>query len=137
MPQRPSFIRFVLIGGINTALGYGVYALFNYALMNRVPYSYAVALILSNITTISMNYINYKLFVFRTRGNYLLEYLRFFSVYGFSIGMNLVLLPILVEYFSINSYLAGLLLIPVTVVFSFLGHTNFSFRPGQKVEMSR
>jgi putative flippase GtrA len=122
------FARYLAAGGANTAFGYGIYASLNWLLAGRFPYSYLAASIIANIIAITLAYINYKFFVFRTQGNYLREYLRFYVVYGLSMALGLLLLPLLVELAGINSYLAGALLLPISVAASFIGHRHYSFR---------
>ena len=122
------FIRYLVVGGFNTLAGYSIYALFNYLLTDKVPFSYLFASALSNVVAITISFLTYKCFVFKTKGNFIREYLRCYAVYGFSFLLGLVLLSILVEGIGINSYLAGALLIPVGVIISFLGHRNYSFR---------
>ena len=122
------FVRYLLAGGANTAIGYFIYASLNYLLQDLFPYSYLAAAVLGNVLAISFSYLTYKFFVFKTRGNYLQEYFRCYAVYGLSIGLGLLLLPLFVEIFGLNSYLAGALLLPVTVLVSFFGHRDFSFR---------
>lgn len=127
-PRVRQFVRYLLAGSANTALSYGVYAALNYVFAGRFPYSYLAAAILGNIITITIAYVNYKVFVFKTPENYLREYLRFYVVYGFSFALGLILLPIFVEVLGLNSYLAGALLLPITVMLSFIGHKHYSFQ---------
>lgn len=122
------FVRFLLTGAVNTAFGYGVYAGLTWALTGRIPGAYVVAAVLGNIIAITFSYLLYKLVVFRTRGNYLREYIRTFMVYGGVTVLGLLLLPVMVEIMGINPYLAPLLILPFTVLSSFFGHKHFSFR---------
>ena len=133
---KGQLIRYLLVGTWNTCFGYAAFAFLTYLLTDVIPYAYMAASIISSIIAITLAYIGYKLFVFRTKGNYLREYLRFYVVYGASAAVNLALLPLLVtvlNFFMLQKvyapYLAGAILTSVTVVISFLGHRNFSFRP--------
>jgi putative flippase GtrA len=45
-----------------------------------------------------------------------------------SIVVGLVSLPVFVEVFGIDPKIAGALVMPVTVLVSWLGHSRFSFR---------
>ena len=127
-PRRRQFIRYLLTGGVNTAFSYAVYVAFTWFLSGYVRGAYMIAAVFGNVLTISFSYLNYKFFVFKTRGNYLREYLRAYLVYGGVALLGLALLPFLVEIVGINPYLAPLVIIPVTVLCSFLGHKHFSFR---------
>jgi putative flippase GtrA len=124
-----------LVGGGNTAVGYGSFAGLNYLLTGHVPYSYMVANIGSNVFAITVAFFGYKLFVFRTKGNYLREYLRTYLVYGSSALLGLALLPLLVALVGRVSrnqvavpYVAQAIVLPLVVIISFFGHKKFSFR---------
>lgn len=130
------FVRYLVVGGWNTAFGYGVFAALNYALTGLVPHAYMVANALASIAAITMAYAGYKLFVFKTKGNYLREYLRFYVVYGSAALLGFALLPILVALLgqvidqrTYVPYVAQAILIPVSVLFSFVGHKRYSFKP--------
>lgn len=122
------FIRYLLTGGVNTAFSYAVYVALTWFLSGYVRGAYMIAAVLGNVLNISFSYLNYKFFVFKTRGNYLREYLRAYLVYGGVALLGLALLPFLVEVLGIDPYLAPLVIIPVTVLCSFLGHKHFSFK---------
>lgn len=129
------FLRYVLVGGFNTVFGYGLFALLNWLFTGLGSYSYMYAAVLANIIAITVAFLGYKWFVFRTRGNYLVEWLRCLGVYGSSMLIGLAGLPILVPILRGHlqsperaPYIAAAILTVVTVVFSFLGHKNISFR---------
>ncbi|OGC22182.1 hypothetical protein A3J90_02195 [candidate division WOR-1 bacterium RIFOXYC2_FULL_37_10] len=82
---------------------------------------------ISNIIGITNAYISYKFFVFRTRGNYLKEYLRFYIVYGFSMLFGFFLLPFSVEVLRVSPLIAQGIIIIITILISYIGHKNFSF----------
>lgn len=133
--SRQQLVRYVVVGGWNTLFGYGVFAGFTYALTGLVPYAYMVAAVLAHIVAITMSYAAYKVFVFKTKGNYLREYLRFYVVYGASAVLSLTLLPVFVYVVtpfarepSHAPYVAQALVMPVVVLSSFFGHQRFSFR---------
>jgi len=128
-------IRYLFAGAFNTVFGYGMFAFFNWMLSGRIPYSYLVASLAANMIAITAAFFVYKWFVFRTRGNYLAEWIRVVSVYGSSLLITLgglaVLVPLLSRILTHQqwaSYLAGAIMAIVTVVISFFGHKHFSFR---------
>lgn len=129
------FVRYLLVGGFNTVFGYGVFALLNWTLRGLGDYSYMYAAVLANFIAITVAFLGYKWLVFKTRGNYLMEWIRCFGVYGTSMLIGLAGLPILVALLrprlrspELASYLAAAIMTSITVVFSFLGHKNVSFR---------
>jgi putative flippase GtrA len=81
------FLRYLCVGVFNTVFGYLTYAIAFTLLSAVVParllYLAAPAgAILSTPLNITVAFFGYKFFVFRTRGNYLKEWLKCFAVYG-------------------------------------------------------
>ena len=140
------FIRYLLVGGFNTAFGYGLFALLNWLFRGLGSFSYMYAWFLANVVAITAAFLAYKWFVFRTRGNYIREWIRCFSVYGSGMVLGFITLPLLVTALrhvmhrpELASYVAVALLTTVTVILSFFGHREFSFRQrvsGQSDESS-
>ena len=127
-------IRFVMVGLWNTIFGYLVFVgldyLFNLFFSPRYV-AYMSAAVLANILAILNAYIFHKFVTFRSpiRGLAIIpELARFFSMYLFSFFLGLVLLPVFVELFHLDPKIAGALLIPITAIISYLGHSRFSFR---------
>jgi putative flippase GtrA len=138
-------IRFTVAGGFNTVFGYCVFAILNWYFASFGRYSYLLASLLGSIITISVAFLWYKLFVFRTRGNYLIEWIRCFGVYGISVLIGLVGMTILVPILRAHlnnpsraSYIAAAILSVCSVPFTFFSHRNFSFRqrPPEKVNQN-
>lgn len=125
LKSKMEFIKFLVVGGWNTLFGYGIFIALYYA-----PFKlhYIIIQIISTILAITNAYIFYKFFVFKTRGNYFREYLRFYVVYGTVFLINLVLLPFLVEILKFNPVIGQGILLVGTIIASFFGHKRFSFR---------
>ena len=129
------FARYLMVGLWNTVFGYSLYALLTALLTPRLRFAYLYASVFSNLIAITVAYFGYKFFVFKTKGNYLVEWFRCMLVYGSGILPGLVLLPLLVgglQYgFHLDRsapYIAGALWTGLTVIYSFMGHKHFSFR---------
>jgi putative flippase GtrA len=127
--------RYLLVGGFNTCFGYGLFVAFNYLFRRLGIYGSEIASLLANVIAITVAFLGYKWFVFRTHSNYLREWLRCISVYGSSMLFSLVMLPpltlLLRRWFGrtqMASNVAAAILIVVTVVASYFGHKHFSFR---------
>lgn len=127
-------VRFTLVGVWNTMFGYFVFValdyLFNLFFSPRYI-AYMSAAFLANILAILNAYIFHKFVTFRScvRGLAIIpEFLRFFSLYLFSFLLGLVLLPICVELFHLDPKIVGALLIPITTIISYFGHSRLSFR---------
>jgi putative flippase GtrA len=94
------FVRYLCVGVCNTVFGYIVYVilltLLNAVLPVRWLYlTVVLASVLSTPLNITFAYFGYKLFVFRTEGNYLREWLKCFAVYGTGMIPGLIALSAL------------------------------------------
>lgn len=127
-------IRFILIGGINTVLGYGLFAGFELGFGHVIGYlgslyaSYALATVVA--------FFLHRNFTFRASrsGRMLVDFLRFQSVYVVSLAINTVALPLLVELFRMSPLLAQGIIVIVTTAVSYVGHKWFSFRRPAKID---
>jgi putative flippase GtrA len=134
-------VRYLIVGVWNTLFGYSLFALFTWLLTGVVPMAYMLACVLSNAIAITVAFLGYKWFVFKTKGNYLREYLRCWVVYGTAFLVNLALLPVLVVLFETivkpqaSPYIAGAVLTAGTVLLSFVGHRQYSFARGPSTKI--
>src|ERR1700690_2416650 len=129
------FGRYLLVGTWNTLFGFGSFAFFTAILNPIVPHSYMAASVISRLLNISVSYLGYKFFVFKTKGNYLREWIRCVGVYSGGILFGVLTLPVLVLVMRRNTrfvaeapYIAGAILTAFMAVYSFVGHKKFSFR---------
>lgn len=118
--------RFAVTGVWNTLFGILAYAALYEWLKDSV--NYLVLLVPGNILAITNAFICHKLFVFKTRGNLLREYFRFYVVYGGTALLGFALMFILVDGFGFNPVLAQVLCVPIAVSLSYFSHRNYSFR---------
>lgn len=121
----PLLSRYLVSGAWNTAFGYAAFALLAAWLVPRVHYLLVAAV--ANVLAITNAYVVHKVLVFRTKGNYLREYARYYVVYGATAVGGLALLALFVNGFGLNLYLAQACALGVQTVASFLGHRRFSF----------
>lgn len=119
-------LRFLLVGGLNTAVGYGLFALVQWSVGRWI--SYFASLLIAHLCASLLAFVLYRRLVFRVSGNVVIDFLRFQTVYLIPLASNLILLPILVAGLGWNVYLAQASIVIVTTVVSFLGHKYFSFR---------
>lgn len=121
-------MRFVLIGGVNTVVGYGLFAVFEVSFGRLIGYigslyaSYAIATLLA--------FYLHRRFTFRASksGRVLVDFLRFQTIYVVSLIVNTVALPVLVEWMKLNPLIAQGIIVIVTTAISYAGHKWFSFR---------
>lgn len=118
-------IEFLIIGVWNTIFGYSIFIFLYYLLHEK--WNYLIILVFSNIISITNSYLCYKYFVFRTKGNYCSEYLRFYLVYGASFLANMLLMPFFVEFIGMKPVPAQGIILIITVIAGYFGHKHFSF----------
>ncbi len=109
------FFRYLLVGGFNTLFGYTSFLVIVRLLAAVIPQRYltltAIAgSLISTPLNITVAYFGYKFFVFKTKGNYLLEWLKCFAVYGTGMIPGLVALGALTRLIQnlVHSHSAGL-----------------------------
>ena len=117
--EGKQFGRFILVGLLNTAFGYGAYALFLYVGMH-----FAWASLLATVLGILFNFFTTGRIVFRNTNYRRIG--RFFLVYGVVYLFNVMGLAIF-DHLRIDLYLAGLLLIPPAAVIGYLLNRRFVF----------
>jgi putative flippase GtrA len=133
-------LRFLLVGASNTLFSYALYAGCVSAYSHFFPtLGKPIIVDLASITSkpigITVAFLGYKHFVFRTHGNYLKEWLRCFAVYGVSTPVELLILPLATKAFLVFSithvyapYLAGIVNSVVIAGYSYFAHKKFSFK---------
>lgn len=129
------FLRYLLVGSWNTAFGYGLYALLTALLTPQLRYAYIVASLVASLVSITVAFVGYKWFVFKTQGNYLREWIRCVAVYSGGIVISTAALPFVVMFIrrvtrfnEAAPYIAGAILMGLATLYNFVGHKNFSFR---------
>ena len=124
--EADRIFRFLITGVWNTVFGILAYTLLYEWLKDNV--NYLVLLVPANILAITNAFICHKLFVFKTRGNILQEYFRFYVVYGGTAILGFVLMFILVDGFGLSPIIAQFFCIPIAIALSYFSHRNYSFR---------
>ena len=133
---RGQFLRYVLIGGWNTLFGYTCFSLI-YRWLSTVPisYPYIWATLIASLINITVAFLGYKWFVFRTKGGYLREWMRAVVVYSGVIAFSTLAIGPLVglirrttHYESQAPYIAAAVVTFLNLIGSFIVHRHFSFR---------
>jgi putative flippase GtrA len=133
-------IRFLLVGGFNTLFSLALYSgfvlLYGHLLPHHgKPLIADLSSICSKPVAITVAFLCYKHFVFRTKGNYGKELLRCFAVYGISTPAELIILPVATKLFLVPTlthpyapFLAGIVNAVVIASYSYFAHKKFSFK---------
>jgi putative flippase GtrA len=133
---RDERIRFLLVGGVNTIVGYLLFALFEVTIGRVV--GYLVSLYLSYAIAVLLAFVLHRRFTFRVAGtgNVLVDLARFAGVYVVALAVNTVALPALVELARLPPLLAQAIVVVFTTVLSYVGHKLFSFRRRPRTEQA-
>ena len=118
-------IRYIAVGVWNTLFSYAAFV-FLYYLTNSWLH-YMLILVLSQIVGLTNAYVCYKLFVFKTKGNIVREYFRFYIVDGTTFIVNLLLIGLFVEILVINPVISQGIIAIIVVTMAYFGHSRFSF----------
>lgn len=113
------FLKFLVVGGINTLFGYSVFALL---IWFGIPYP--IAMILSTVAGVLFNFKTTGQLVFSNRNNALL--IRFIGVYTILYFLNLFSLKALLAV-HLNIYLASALLVLPMALVSFILNKTLVF----------
>ncbi len=119
-------LRYLLSGGWNTVFGYGVSVGLYVILVDKLHITVIAAI--ANILSITMSFLTYKLFVFKTSGKWLLEYGRSYIVYGGMAVFGIILIWVFVDILKWQIWYAQALVILINVAVSYLGHKFFTFK---------
>ena len=119
-------VRFLLVGGVNTALAYGLFVLFYLVLGDSIGHFGSLAL--SYLIATLVAFVLHRRFTFRASGRMLLDFVRFESVYVVMFAVNAAGLLLLVDVLGWAPVVAQALLVVVTTVISYFSHKLFSFR---------
>ena len=115
------FVRFVIVGIVNTAFSYAIYAALLYAGMN-----FAAANLTALVVGILFSFKTQGALVFGNEGNRRL--VRFVLVWSLIYAVNLFLITRFMAL-GFDSYTSGALAVPFATVLSYLAQKFFVFRP--------
>ena len=116
-------IRFLFVGGLNTLVGYGIYALGLFLGIN-----YFIANLISTVIGVIHSYIWNKYFTFKSKNKVKKEVPKFILVYLISFIFSNLILYIFITKLGVNQYIGGVINIALTTIISWVGHKYFSFR---------
>lgn len=118
--------RFLVVGGVNTGFAYVVFAVL--VVLFEAVVHYTLLLVATHVISVLFAYVLHRTLVFRIRGRWLRDLPRYWSVHLTGLGLNLVLLPILVDVVGMEVLVGQAFALFATAALSYLGHKHFSFR---------
>lgn len=117
---QEKLLRFLLVGVLNAAFGYGCFAGFLYLGLH-----YSAALLLATVLGVAFNFKSTGALVFGSKSNKLI--FRFVAGYGVVYGTNVVGIAAL-KLLGVDPYLAGMALIVPMALLSFVINNRFVFK---------
>ena len=117
----PRFARFLMVGVLNTAFGYGVFVACLWLGMH-----YAIAGAISTVLGVLFNFKSTGSLVFRSKGNCKLP--RFVVVYAIIYLVNVLALGGMLQL-GIQEWLGGLILLLPSAILSYVLNRQFVFTP--------
>jgi putative flippase GtrA len=123
-------LRFLVVGGWNTVFSYGMLWVLDALLHARLHYT--LILTINWVIGVTHNLFTFKLFVFRTRGNWLTEYLRSYVVYAGTFVLNLAIVAVIMELWRPRLVIAQLPAIAVVTIISYVGHKYFTYKTSEE-----
>lgn len=136
---RRQQVAYLVVGGLNTAVGLGLFALTHWLFGEVIGYmgSLVVGYCLATLVAFALH----RRFVFRVEGHLARDLARFIGVHVSSLALNAVLLPLFVEVAGLGPLVAQTVATGLTVVLNYFAHRYFSFardlgpgHPGDLIE---
>jgi len=119
------FIKFLLVGALNTVFGYSVFALFIFFNVH-----YSVSLLIATILGVIFNFKTIGIIVFKNQDNKLI--FKFVCIYVIYYFLNLLGLKIL-NIYSVSNYIGQAVLVLPLSVLSYLLFKKFVFTRPEKI----
>jgi putative flippase GtrA len=116
------FLRFSLVGFVNTLLGLSVIYMAKYAGLGDVPANF-VGYAIGILASFFLN----KTWTFSYRGSTLAAACRFAVVTAVSYLANLAVVVLAIQGLRVDSYIAQAMGIPVYTMATYLGYRRFAF----------
>ena len=119
--------RFIAAGGLNTVFGLVAFPLLMW-LLHDYALHYLIVLMIAQAFSMVFAYLTTKFLVFRTRGRYFSEFGKFVTFHLTNFALNLVGLPILVEFARLPPVWAQLGFALTVIVTSYFWHSRITFQ---------
>ena len=129
-PRMNQFIRFILVGVINTGLGYGII----FACMYLAGISPELSNVIGYMIGLIFSYLLHRKFTFRSTKRRSTEFIRFSVVFLMAYCANLVTLIVLFRAVGVYAGLSQVIAGFVYVGTSYLLNKSYVFQP---IEISR
>lgn len=136
-------VRFLVVGGLNTALGYGLFLILLWLLATPIKalevsriypvhwlgeQYYLVIGWIGWFISVPISTATMKYFAFKNSGSFLKQWFRAYFIYLPSQGIGTLVLWFMVRVVGLIPAIGSLATIFVTTIFSYVGHKYFTFK---------
>lgn len=121
----PEKLRFLLVGGFNTVISYFMFLVFTLILGNQ---RYQICLVFAWIVSSVISFSTQKIFVFCTRGQWLMEYYKCCMSWMIAYLINAGILEISVRCLRLTPYIGQFLSLLITTVVTYILFKKFAFK---------
>ncbi len=119
------YLRFLNIGFVNLLFMFGIGILLDVTLKNLIP-TFLLALLIS-VFHVTFSFAMRKIFIYKTKDNWLKEYLRCYLFYSVSIIVSVLVLWILIDSFKFTFWIAQALSLLSATIFYSITSRYFAF----------
>ncbi len=119
-------LRFLIVGGWNFAFGYLAFVGCYWLMSPMVP-DWGIV-VFSSVLGITNSFVFHRWFTYKSHGNWFIEYLRFYIVYGGQVLLTMLFIHVFVTVLRYNAYVVSLIINIVITILSYWAHKMFSFR---------
>jgi putative flippase GtrA len=128
LPLRDERVRFVVVGAVNTAIGYGLFAILH--LTTDHLWGYLGSLTISYLIAIAVAFLLHRRLTFRVHGtgDARIDFVRFVGVNLAILAVNVAALALLVQVVGLPPLVGQLIVLVIVTLLSYLGHRYVSFR---------
>lgn len=118
--------RYLIAGIFNTIVGYFIVVIL-FKILNE-NLNIIIIGIIASIINIAISFTTYKVYVFKTKSNWLVECIKAYTVYGFTSILGSIILWIFVDYINLSIWISQALVIIFTILISYSAHSKFTFK---------
>ncbi len=119
-------LKFIVVGGVNTLIGYGLFALVYYIASGEVHYLWIGTV--SHVLSASVAFLTHRTFVFHSSAPLFPEFVRCQIAYAALLPVGLGLLFLFHEIAGLPVLAAQAMAIVCSVVLNYLANAKFIFR---------
>ena len=123
--------RFLVIGAWNTAFGYAVFVVLYLLLYKYVHYIYIA--LMAHAVAVSVAYLGQRILVFRSRGYWLSEFIRYNLSLLMGLAIGMLMLWSFVTLLAFSPIIAQAIVTALGVFLNYLMHSRFSFSSGDRI----